>query len=112
VLGVKAFIQNVPAIRIGGQLTKSPYQYVMRSANIDELYQWAPRIEQKLRGLPALIDCPSDLQITRPQVTVRDRAREGVRARRVARSRSRWRSTTPTARARCRPSTPRPTSTG
>jgi len=31
---------NVPAIRIGGQLTQSPYQYVMRSANIEELYQW------------------------------------------------------------------------
>jgi hydrophobic/amphiphilic exporter-1 (mainly G- bacteria), HAE1 family len=70
VLGVKAFIQNVPAIRIGGQLTKSPYQYVMRSANIDELYQWAPVIEQKLRSLPGLIDVTSDLQITRPEVTV------------------------------------------
>jgi len=70
VLGVKAFIQNVPAIRIGGQLTKSPYQYVMRSASIDELYQWAPLIEQKLRTLPGLIDVTSDLQITRPEVTV------------------------------------------
>jgi HAE1 family hydrophobic/amphiphilic exporter-1 len=70
VLGVKAFIQNVPAIRIGGQLTKSPYQYVVRSANIEELYQWAPVIEQKLRTLPGLIDVTSDLQITRPEVTV------------------------------------------
>jgi HAE1 family hydrophobic/amphiphilic exporter-1 len=70
VLGVKAFIQNVPAIRIGGNLTKSPYQYVMRSASIDELYQWAPTIEQKLRSLPGLIDVTSDLQITRPEVTV------------------------------------------
>jgi HAE1 family hydrophobic/amphiphilic exporter-1 len=70
VLGAKVFIQNVPAIRIGGQLTKSPYQYVMRSATIDELYQWAPLIEQKLRTLPGLIDVTSDLQITRPEVTV------------------------------------------
>ncbi len=70
VLGAKVFLQNVPAIRIGGQLTKSPYQYVMRSANIDELYQWAPVIEQKLRGLSGLVDVTSDLQITRPEVTV------------------------------------------
>jgi HAE1 family hydrophobic/amphiphilic exporter-1 len=70
VLGAKVFIQNVPAIRIGGQLTKSPYQYVTRSANIDELYHWAPLIEQKLRSLPGLIDVTSDLQITRPEVTV------------------------------------------
>jgi HAE1 family hydrophobic/amphiphilic exporter-1 len=70
VLGAKVFIQNVPAIRIGGNLTKSPYQYVVRSATIDDLYQWAPLIEQKLRSLPGLIDVTSDLQITRPQVTV------------------------------------------
>jgi HAE1 family hydrophobic/amphiphilic exporter-1 len=70
VLGAKVFIQNVPAIRIGGSLTKSPYQYVMRTAGADELYQWAPRIEQKLRTLPGLIDVTSDLQITRPEVTV------------------------------------------
>jgi HAE1 family hydrophobic/amphiphilic exporter-1 len=70
VLGAKVFIQNVPAIRIGGNLTKSPYQYVMRSATIDELYQWAPLIEQKLRSLPGLLEVTSDLQITRPQVTV------------------------------------------
>ncbi len=70
VLGAKVFIQNVPAIRIGGGLTKSPYQYVMRSASADELYRWAPQIEQKLRTLPGLVDVTSDLQITRPEVTV------------------------------------------
>ncbi|TMH41408.1 MAG: acriflavine resistance protein B [Betaproteobacteria bacterium] len=70
VLGAKVFLQNIPAIRIGGQLTRSPYQYVMRSANVDELYHWAPLIEQKLRSLPGLVDVSSDLQITRPEVTV------------------------------------------
>ena len=70
VLGGKVFIQNVPAIRIGGNLTKSPYQYVMRSATVDELYHWAPLVEEKLRSLPGLVDVTSDLQITRPQVTV------------------------------------------
>jgi HAE1 family hydrophobic/amphiphilic exporter-1 len=70
VLGGKVFIQNVPAIRIGGNLTKSPYQYVMRSATIDDLYHWAPLVEEKLRSLPGLVDVTSDLQITRPQVTV------------------------------------------
>jgi HAE1 family hydrophobic/amphiphilic exporter-1 len=70
VLGAKVFIQNVPAIRIGGGLTKSPYQYVMRSASAEELYQWAPRIEQKLRTLPGVVDVTSDLQIVRPEVTV------------------------------------------
>ena len=70
VLGIKAFMQNVPSIRIGGQLTKSPYQYVLKGANTEVLYQWAPRVEARLRSLPGLVDVSSDLQITRPQVTV------------------------------------------
>jgi len=63
-------VQNVPTIRIGGRLTKSPYQYVLQGANTDELYHWVPIIEAKLKTLPTLIDVGSDLQITRPQVTV------------------------------------------
>jgi hydrophobic/amphiphilic exporter-1 (mainly G- bacteria), HAE1 family len=70
VLGAKVFVNNVPAIRIGGQLTKSPYQYVVRSASVEELYHWAPLIEQKLRAMPGLVDVTSDLQIKQPQVTV------------------------------------------
>ena len=67
---VKAFVQNVPAIRIGGQLTKAPYQFVLQGASTEVLYSWAPRIEAKLRSLPGLVDVSSDLQIARPQVTV------------------------------------------
>ncbi len=66
---VKAFVQNVPTIRIG-TLTKAPYQYVVQSASTEELYSWAPRIEAKLRAQPGLTDVTSDLQIARPQVTV------------------------------------------
>src|SRR6185369_11286027 len=69
VVGMKAFIQNVPSIRIGS-LTKSPYQYVIQGANTEQLYQWAPRIEAKLRTLPGIVDVSSDLQIARPQVNV------------------------------------------
>jgi len=68
--GVKAFVQNVPTIRIGGQLTKAPYQYVVQGASTELLYSWAPQIEAKLRSLPRLVDVTSDLQIARPQVTV------------------------------------------
>jgi len=70
IVGAKVFLQNVPAIRIGGQLSKSPYQYVVRGASTDELYHWAPIIEGRLRALPGIVDVTSDLQIKRPQVTV------------------------------------------
>jgi HAE1 family hydrophobic/amphiphilic exporter-1 len=70
ILGAKVFLQNVPAIRIGGSLTRSPYQYVLRAPDTDELYHWAPIVERKLRSLPGLVDVASDLQIVRPEVTV------------------------------------------
>ena len=69
-VGIKVFLQNVPAIRIGGQLTRSPYQFVVQGSNTEELYHWAARIEQRLRTLPSLVDLASDLQIARPQVMV------------------------------------------
>jgi hydrophobic/amphiphilic exporter-1 (mainly G- bacteria), HAE1 family len=70
VTGIKAYVQNVPAIRIGGQLTKSTYQYTLQGTDTAELYSWAPRIEEKVRSLPGLVDVTSDLQIAKPQVTV------------------------------------------
>ena len=70
IVGVKVFVQNVPVIRIGGQLSKSPYQFVLQGASTEQLYHWAPQIEAKLKTLPELVDVTSDLQITRPQVTV------------------------------------------
>ncbi|HVO88994.1 MAG TPA: efflux RND transporter permease subunit [Casimicrobiaceae bacterium] len=68
--GIKAYVQNVPAIRIGGRLTKSQYQYTLQGADTPLLYQWAPKIEAKLRTLPGLVDVTSDLQITQPQISV------------------------------------------
>jgi HAE1 family hydrophobic/amphiphilic exporter-1 len=67
--GIKAYVQNVPAIRIG-YLTKSAYQYTLQDTDTAELYQWAPRVEEKLKALPSLVDVTSDLQITQPQVSV------------------------------------------
>jgi HAE1 family hydrophobic/amphiphilic exporter-1 len=68
-VGIKAFLQNIPTIRLG-LLTKSPYQYTLRSASAQELYHWVPIIEGKLKSIPSLIDVSSDLQIRQPQVLV------------------------------------------
>ncbi len=75
--GINVFLQNLPPIRIGGQLTKSQYQFTLQSPNTNELYQYAPQLEQRLRGLPQLQDVTSDLQVKNPEVTVqidRDKA--------------------------------------
>ena len=87
--GIRVFLQNLPPIRIGGQLTKSQYQFTLQSPDTDELYRMAPVLEEKLRGLPGLQDVTSDLQIANPQVNVEiDRDKASV-AGRHRRSRSR-----------------------
>jgi HAE1 family hydrophobic/amphiphilic exporter-1 len=75
--GIKVYLQNPPVIRVGGQLTKALYQYTLQGPDIDELYQWAPRMEAALQQLPELLDVTSDLQIASPQVMIaidRDKA--------------------------------------
>ena len=76
--GVRAFLQNLPPIRIGGQLTKSQYQLTLQGTDTGELYRQAPVLEAKLRQLPGLQDVTSDLQIANPQIGVaidRDKAK-------------------------------------
>jgi HAE1 family hydrophobic/amphiphilic exporter-1 len=75
--GIRAFVQNPPPIRIGGQLTKSLYQVTLQSPDADELYRAAPKLEERLRTIPGLVDVASDLQLRNPELDVeidRDRA--------------------------------------
>jgi len=89
--GINAFPQMLPPIRIGGQLTKSQYQFTLQSPDTDELYQDEPKFESQLRSDPQfrtlLQDVTSDLQIKNPQVNVdidRDKASSlGVTAQQV-----------------------------
>jgi hydrophobic/amphiphilic exporter-1 (mainly G- bacteria), HAE1 family len=68
--GIRVFLQNPPPIQLGGQMTKSMYQYTLLGPDMKDLYYWAPVLEAKLRELPGLQDVTSDLQITSPQVLV------------------------------------------
>jgi HAE1 family hydrophobic/amphiphilic exporter-1 len=85
--GIRVFLQNLPPIRIGGQLTKSLYQLTLQGPDTGELYRNASALEEKIRGIAGLRDVTSDLQIKNPQVQVevdRDRARSlGVTAQQV-----------------------------
>ena len=85
--GLNVFMQVPPTVRIGGQLTKSLYQFTMQDTDTNELYKWAPKVEEKLRTTPGLLDVTSDLRLSSPTVTVqidRDRAHAlGVTAEQV-----------------------------
>ena len=68
--GIQVFLQNLPPIRIGGQLTKSVYQLTLQDPDTQELYRYVPILEEKMRALPGLQDVTSDLHIKNPQVNV------------------------------------------
>ncbi|MFI5165232.1 MAG: efflux RND transporter permease subunit [Thermoanaerobaculales bacterium] len=75
--GIRVYLQNPPPIRIGGQLTKSQYQFALQGPDTAELYRVAPLLEAKLRAIPGLVDVTSDLQIKNPEINVeidRDKA--------------------------------------
>jgi HAE1 family hydrophobic/amphiphilic exporter-1 len=70
VTGVRVFLSNPPSIRIGGQQSRSVYQYTLQSIDSSALYEFGPKLEQEMRKLPGLIDVSSDLQLASPQVNI------------------------------------------
>ncbi len=77
VIGMHSFVQNPPTIRIGGQVSKSLYQFSMQSPDREALYAASRTLLKALGDVEGLSDLTSDLQVTSPQVNVeidRDKA--------------------------------------
>jgi len=74
---VRTYLQNPPLVRIGGQQSRSLYQYTLQAQDLDELYRAATDLEKRMKEMPNLADVNSDLLIASPVVLVdidRDRA--------------------------------------
>lgn len=69
--GIKFFMQNTPAIRIGGMQTKAMYQLTLSSSNTGALYKTANALLEKLRDLPELQDVNTDLQVKNLQLNIK-----------------------------------------
>jgi hydrophobic/amphiphilic exporter-1 (mainly G- bacteria), HAE1 family len=75
--GIRTYLQNPPLIRIGGQISRSLYQYTLQGPDVAQLYASSVDFEKRMRTVPGLVDVNSDLQISSPVVTLdidRDRA--------------------------------------
>ncbi len=75
--GINVYLQNPPPIRVGGNFTKSQYQYTLQSLDLHALYDTASRLVQALAKAPGFLDVTSDMDLSSPTVTVdidRDRA--------------------------------------
>lgn len=69
--GINCYLQVPPMVTIGGQVTKSIYQYTLSSPDSVELYASAKKLEQEIREIPGVVDVGSDLQVDNPEVHIK-----------------------------------------
>jgi multidrug efflux pump subunit AcrB len=62
--GATLFLQSVQDLQIGGRMSNAQYQYTLSGEDLDELYEWAPKLLAQLRKIPQLKDINSDQQIS------------------------------------------------
>ena len=68
--GATLFLRAYQDITVGGRISSSQYQYTLSSENLNDLEQWAPRLEAKMRQMPRLRDIASDQQTRGLQATL------------------------------------------
>ncbi len=76
--GINVYMQMPPLIRSGGMASKGLYQYSLQDTDVQELFDWAPKLMAELaKHTEYFQDVTSDLLIATPQVNVeidRDKA--------------------------------------
>jgi HAE1 family hydrophobic/amphiphilic exporter-1 len=75
--GLRVYISIPQAIRVGGRMSKSSYDFTLYGPDTQQLYTEAPKLERIIARMPGLQEVSSDLQIKTPRVNVvldRDRA--------------------------------------
>jgi hydrophobe/amphiphile efflux-1 (HAE1) family protein len=81
--GLRVFMWPMQDVRSGARFADSSYQYTLWGPDYQELITWAPRVVDKLKAVPEIIDVSSDREQNGLQVNVSiDRmaaARLGVR---------------------------------
>ncbi|MEZ5401345.1 MAG: efflux RND transporter permease subunit [Bryobacteraceae bacterium] len=71
IVGVRVFLTAPPAIRIGGRMSRSQYEYTLQGPDVDELYRVAPEFQRAISQIPGITDVTSDLQMRNPRVNVK-----------------------------------------
>jgi multidrug efflux pump len=60
--GATLFLQSQQDIRIGGRYSNAQYQYTLQTQDIGLLAEWGPKVMERLRRIPELVDVSSDQQ--------------------------------------------------
>jgi hydrophobe/amphiphile efflux-1 (HAE1) family protein len=75
--GINVYMQNPPAIQIGGRQSKSLYQYTLQDLDQNELQDASVKLAGALSATPGFQDVTTDLDLSSPSVNVaidRDKA--------------------------------------
>jgi len=75
--GIRAYLTIPTAIRVGGRMSKSSYDFTLYGPDTQQLYTEAQKLEKLITHVPGLQEVNTDLQIRNPRVNVvldRDRA--------------------------------------
>jgi HAE1 family hydrophobic/amphiphilic exporter-1 len=68
--GLQTYIENPSAVNVGIVNSNAEYQYELQSADIDSLYEEAPRFERLLNQIPGIEGVDSDLTLNNPEISV------------------------------------------
>ncbi|WP_395641974.1 efflux RND transporter permease subunit [Rudaea sp.] len=60
--GITLYLQPVQDLTIEDRVSRTQYQFTLGSPDINALNTWVPRLVEKLRAQPELVDVASDLQ--------------------------------------------------
>ena len=78
---IRASLEDIPGVRVyvwasqqlpsaGGRQSRSQYQFTLMSADAAELNLWVPRVQERLRRIPGMIDVTSDRGMNALQANV------------------------------------------
>jgi multidrug efflux pump len=68
--GIDLHLQTRQELQVGGRSSATQFQYTLEDTDLHELYDWAPRLIQRLKKLSQLSDVNSDMENTAPRTTV------------------------------------------
>jgi multidrug efflux pump len=61
--GATLYMQAFQDFRVGGRGSNSQYQYTLQSETLQDLNEWAPKMLERMKRIPIVLDANSDQQI-------------------------------------------------
>ncbi|MBI5721645.1 MAG: efflux RND transporter permease subunit [Burkholderiales bacterium] len=74
--GIAVFMRPIQNLQLGGRQSRAQYQYILQSVQAGDLYDWANRLQDRMRADPLFRDVTSDAQMRGLQASLKiDRER-------------------------------------